>query len=441
MFSILLITSSNGAIAIQLPTPLKDNDFHEVNLKKAKIGQLLFYDKILSGNFNISCGTCHHHRFGGSDGLPLGIGEGGEGVGLLRNGGSGISKIKKRIPRNAPALWNLGAKEISNIMHDGRISISDIFQNNFNTPAEEWLPLGLDNILAAQALFPMTRQFEMSGNPGENEIVGNNIVDLSHRRLSIIWPILAKRVSKIPEYQNMFIEAFNDINSPQDISIIHLGNAISAFISLEWRSIDSPFDDFLNGNETALSDSAKKGMNLFFGKANCSSCHSGKLFTDQKFYALALPHFGPGRTRRFDPFVRDIGRMGESDKIEDAYRFRTPSLRNVSLTAPYGHNGAYETLEDIIKHHLDPKKMHKQWNPSMVNLPSVEWLSDIDFISFSDKYERNRLISKIDIDKVALSESEIKYLVQFLKSLTGKSMNNRPFGIPSIVPSGIEVDK
>ena len=371
----------------------------------------------------------------------MGIGEGGVGVGLLRNGGFGISKIKKRIPRNAPGLWNLGAKEISNIMHDGRISVSDIFQNNFNTPAEEWLPLGLDNILAAQALFPMTRQFEMSGNPGENEIVGNNIVDLSHRRLSIIWPILAKRVSKIPEYQNMFIEAFDDINSPQDISITHLGNAISAFISFEWRSMDSPFDDFLNGDEKALSDSAKKGMKLFFGKANCSSCHSGKLFTDQKFYALALPHFGPGRTRRFDPYVRDIGRMGESDKIEDAYRFRTPSLRNVSLTAPYGHNGAYKTLKDIIKHHLDPKKMHKQWDPLMVNLPSVKWLSNIDFVSFSDKYERKRLISKIDIDEIDLSEKEIEYLVHFLNSLTGKSMNNRPFGIPSDVPSGIKVDK
>ncbi len=96
-------------------------------------------------------------------------------------------------------------------------------------------------------------------------------------------------------------------------------------------------------------------MELFFGAAKCSSCHSGKLLTDQKFHALALPAFGPGRTRRFDPMVRDVGRMGESDDIKDAYRFRTPMLRNVALTAPYGHNGAYPTLTAMVRHHLNPQ--------------------------------------------------------------------------------------
>ena len=76
------------------------------------MGSLLFYDKILSGNQNISCGTCHHHDFGGSDGLSLGVGEGGEGLGPKRNAGIGLNRIKKRVPRNAPGLWNLGAKEI-----------------------------------------------------------------------------------------------------------------------------------------------------------------------------------------------------------------------------------------------------------------------------------------------------------------------------------------
>jgi len=61
-----------------LPQPLGDEDYHDFDFERARIGQLLFYDKILSGNRNISCGTCHHHRFGGGDGLSLGIGEGGE---------------------------------------------------------------------------------------------------------------------------------------------------------------------------------------------------------------------------------------------------------------------------------------------------------------------------------------------------------------------------
>ena len=66
------------------------------------------------------------------------------------------------------------------------------------------------------------------------------------------------------------LDAFENVNSPEDISIVHIGNAISAFISEEWKSMDSPFDDFLNGQENAVSDKAKDGMKLFFGKANCS---------------------------------------------------------------------------------------------------------------------------------------------------------------------------
>jgi len=126
-------------------------------------GRLLFYDKVLSGNRNISCSTCHHPAFGTSDGLSLGIGEGGSGLGLARTAGSGKSRIKKRVPRNAPALWNLGAKQIDKLMHDGRISRSNIYGNNFNTPAQEWLPRGLSSVIAAQALFPMTSETEMAG--------------------------------------------------------------------------------------------------------------------------------------------------------------------------------------------------------------------------------------------------------------------------------------
>ena len=128
--------------AENLPAPLTASDYHEFSDERAKIGQLLFYDKILSGNRNISCGTCHHPRFGGGDGLSLGIGEGGIGVGLERIPGFGDEKIKKRIPRNASALWNLGAKDFTVLFHDGRLSLSDDYNNNFNTPAEEWLPKG-----------------------------------------------------------------------------------------------------------------------------------------------------------------------------------------------------------------------------------------------------------------------------------------------------------
>lgn len=403
--------------------------------KQARLGQLLFFDPILSGNRNISCATCHNPDHGSADALSLGIGEGGQGVGPKRTAGEGDDRIKKRIPRNAPALWNLGAKEISTIFHDGRVSHSDIYDNGFNTPAQEWLPDGLSGILAVQALFPMTSQFEMAGDPAENQIAG-----AAYDRIDNVWPIVAKRVRVIPEYAELFQEAFSDVNSALDISIVHIANAIAAFENFEFQSYDSPFDAYLNGDQAALNDAQKAGLDLFYGKAGCSSCHSGSLLTDQKFYALMLPHFGPGRTRQWDTIVRDVGRMAASDRLEDAYRFRTPSLRNVALTAPYGHNGAYRTLEGIVRHHLQPEEAFRDWTPEMANLPKVAWLEGADFLPFQDKFERERLASRCDIEPTFLTDQEVSEIVAFLHALTGTQSIKGRLGRPASVPSGLEVN-
>ena len=415
-------------------TRLSPSDFHYADPKKAKIGQLLFYDKILSGNQNISCGTCHHHDFGSSDGQSLGIGEGGSGMGKNRTAGVGADRIKKRIPRNATGLWNIGHKSIRNLFHDGRLEVSDLYQNGFNSPAEEWLPDGLDTIVAAQAIFPMVAQFEMAGNPKENEIAG-----AIHDRIDAAWPILAKRVRVIPEYGDMFVDAFDNIYSADQVTIVEIAQALGDFINLEWQSYDTPYDDFVAG-KSALADDAERGRRLFFGRANCASCHSGPLFTDQGFHALGLPAFGPGRTRRFDPMPRDVGRMGKSDDLADAYRFRTPSLRNVALTAPYGHNGAYPTLEGIIRHHADPIDMRKKWTRDMAQLPNVPWLQEIDFVIQSDTREMARQDAAIDIKPMSLSDRDIADLVAFLNSLTDYRAKERPLGRPNSVPSGLPVD-
>lgn len=414
--------------------PVSPADFHPVDPAKAKIGQLLFYDKILSGNKNISCGTCHHHDHAGADALSLGIGEGGKGVGPKRTPGSGPDRIAKRIPRNAPALWNLGHRSVDILFHDGRLSASDLYGNGFNSPAEEWLPEGLETILAAQALFPLVAQFEMAGNPKENEIAG-----AVHDRIDAAWPILAKRVRTIPAYGDMFVAAFDTVQTPEDVTIVDIGNAIGAFIASEWQSFDSPFDDWLV-DAVPLPADAERGRALFFGKAGCASCHTGPLFTDQSFHALGLPAFGPGRTRRFDPYARDVGHMGESDRLVDAYRFRTPSLRNVALTAPYGHNGAWPTLEDMIRQHVNPRAARNAWTRDKANLPPALWLASIDFVIQQDDREMARQAAKTDIDLVALNDPEVADLVAFLHALTGKSALDRPLGRPETVPSGLPVD-
>lgn len=418
-----------------LPSALTATDFLAVDHEQAALGQLLFYDKILSGNKNISCGTCHHPKFGTSDGWSLGIGEGGDGLGTDRSAGVDAARIERRVPRNASALWNLGAKDVHTLMHDGRISRANTYGNGFNTPAEEWLPQGLNSLLAAQALFPMTSETEMAGGSGENEVSGavNDRIDKG-------WPIIAKRVRTIPEYGQLFVKAFAHVSAPEEVTIVEIANALAAFQTLEFQSYDSPFDQFLTGDDDALDAAQKRGLGLFYGKAVCASCHSGPLFSDQEFHALGVPPFGPGRTRRFDLIARDVGRLGESDRLEDAYHFRTPTLRNVSLTAPYGHNGAYQELSDMIRLHLDPQAMFAAWTPAKAKLPTVPWLQNADFLVWQDKAEIARQQRRLTPVGPQLSDAEIDDLVAFLNALTGGSLDAPAFGVPVTVPSGLAVD-
>lgn len=431
----MVLCTATASFAADFPASLSDQDYLEFNPDQAAIGQLLFYDKILSGNRNIACSTCHHPDLGTGDGLSLGIGEGGEGLGPKRTAGQGEERIRKRIPRNAPALWNLGAREIDVLFHDGRLTKSHLYKSGFDSPAEEWLPEGFNSILAAQAVFPLVAQFEMAGNPKENEIAG-----ATHDRIDAAWPILAKRVRIIPEYGQKFVSAFDHIDRPDQVTIVEIANALAAFMGLEWKSNDSPFDQFLSGDSNALSSTAQRGADVFYGSGNCDSCHSGPLMTDQGFHALGLPPFGPGRTRRFDPVSRDVGRMGKSDDLADAYRFRTPMLRNVALTGPYGHNGAYGSLQGILRHHLTPEVALSAWAPEMAALPPVPWLSEIDFVVRQDQREMARQSRARDMPPVTLSDADIDDLVAFLESLTGTSLDSPAFGVPDRVPSGLPLD-
>jgi cytochrome c peroxidase len=136
-----------------------------------------------------------------------------------------------------------------------------------------------------------------------------------------------------------------------------------------------------------------------------------------------------------------MGRINESDNAEDAYRFRTPSLRNVTLTAPYGHNGAYKNLRGIIKHHLNPKQALKNWQSNNLQLPKFQQAGTTDFVIQQDQQELNRLYQSIDITNQNLSEKQIDYLVAFLSSLTDQSSLPGRLGIPETVPSGLTVPR
>lgn len=424
------LTFANTAAADRL----SPEDFYEFDPAKARIGQLLFYDKILSGNKNIACATCHHHDMNSADSVSLGIGEGGVGLGPARLSSEGLDKIAHRIPRNAPALWNIANRDITNLFHDGRVAISSEFAGGFDTPAKDLLPVGLDTIIAAQALFPMTSAAEMAGGPHENE-VGAAVAE----RIDIAWARITDRVRDIPAYTQMITAAYDTVNGPKDVTIVEIVNSLAAFIGTEWQSYDSIYDAYVIEGKP-LQAEAERGRELFFGKANCVACHNGPMFSDQQFHAVGVPQFGPGRTDKYDPIPRDVGRMFATSDLLDAYKFRTPSLRNVALTGPYGHNGAYTDLKDMIRHMADPITMRANWTPEMATMPRVPWLSTADFRIQADQLEMARQASVIEIEPVLLTEQDITDLEAFLNCLTGATAAQRPMGRPETVPSGLPVD-
>ena len=115
-------------------------------------------------------------------------------------------------------------------------------------------------------------------------------------------------------------------------------------------------------------------------------------------------------------------------------------LRNIALTAPYGHNGAYPTLDGIVRHHLDPLAALDAYRRDLARLPKVEWLQQVDFIVDLDVRETQRHRSRVDIAPIQLSEGEIGQLIVFLENLTGETAQDLPLGRPEAVPSGLPVD-
>ncbi len=455
-----------------LPAPLEDSDFlfnGRPGPKMVQLGRLLFFDPVLSGNRNISCGTCHDPGLGTGDAVALSIGEGGEGQGSQRRSRDGITG---RIPRNAQALFNIGAREYSAMFHDGRLEPDPqgTFESGFWSPAREQLPAGLDSLLAAQAMFPVTSAVEMAGHKGENPVA----TAVAEDRLAGpggAWDLLAERLRGIPGYVTRFIAAFDEVRSVEDIDFTHAARALAAFQTQAFRSQGSPFDHALKtGRLSLMTARARDGMKLFYGKAGCAGCHAGPLLTDHGFHAIAMPQIGPGkghgsdtgywRASGFADRLEDEGRYRVTFETADLFRFRTPSLRNVALTGPWGHAGAYDSLEAVIRHHLDPLAMLESYDPQTAALPQLDPVieqtgkgsrlifrplnptrqDDFDlrdsWVQRSDKL-RGRIAAANGLEARTLNDSEVASLVAFLEALSDPAAQDLTHLIPDGVPSGL----
>lgn len=440
-FSSLELSAKSGSESYRLPRPLDDKDFYDENSppeEKVFLGNLLFFDKELSGNRNISCATCHHPLSDLGDGLSLPVGEGALGLGITRNTGEGADSIHERVPRNAPPVFSMGVTLFDTIFHDGRIQKDPDFPSGIKSPAGDNLPEGLDNVLAAQAMFPVTSGTEMAGQAGENEIADAAALgDLSGE--DGVWSLLTDRLKAIPMYVEYFIKAFDDVNEAEDITFVHAANAIAAFEAASWPANNSRFDDFLRGDPKALTYQERRGMKLFYGKANCVDCHSGPLLSDFGFYAIAMPQVGPGKGVGIEG-REDFGRELVTGDPSDRYKFRTPTLRNVALTAPYGHSGAFNTLEGVVRHHLSPVYSLYHYNRANYVAPYRADLTEIDFWVMDQPELVEAIADANELKKnTRLRARDVGDIVAFLKSLTDSGTIDLRHDVPSFVPSGLPI--
>lgn len=312
-----------------------------VDSGQAALGRRLFFDPRLSGDGSISCATCHQPDAGWSDGLPLSVGYPGS-----------------LYFRNTPTVLNAAYGVYS--YWDGRL------------PATDLPTVVRDHLTEAHFM-------QADGR------------------------LLIERLRQIPEYEEGFKKSFGSV-----VSYGKILNAVAAYVKT-LRSKNAAFDRHLSGDETSLSADAKAGLALFQGKAGCIRCHHGPMLSDGRSHAIGAPEnadvFGtPERHITFRRFFKtlgisdyaslreDIGRYAATKEPRDRNAFRTPTLRELTRTAPYMHSGMFKSLAEVV-----------------------------------DFYNRGAgIANRAGLRPLRLSPSEQKFLIEFLKSLSGDEMIDDP---------------
>jgi len=395
------------------------------------LGRSLFFDKILSGNRDVACASCHDPRNGTNDGRSLAVGTGAVGSGSSRALGPGRSPT----PRNAPALFNVGLGAFY-LFWDGRVTDANGVGARFSTPAGAALPNGVANMVAAQAMIPVTNRLEMRGNPGDRDVFGglNELAIPGDSEFASIWKAAITRVLSVSAYVQKFNAAYPGVPTTQ-LGFEHAANAIAAFEIASFSKTGSPFDRYLARDDGALSPDAKRGALLFFGKAGCSSCHNGPLLGGQTFASTGVPQIGPGvaPSTPLDAGRGDVVSGGPPQT--GRFTFRVSPLRNVELSAPFMHDGAYPTLEAVVRHYNNVDSAIKSFDVSQLD-PSLRasYHGDAATIGALEKSLDFRLQHSLQ-----LTTDEQAQIVAFLKSLTDPAARNLGGLVPASVPSGLSL--
>ena len=348
-----------AALPTGVPTPADNPTTPE----KVALGRLLFFDPILSGHKDVACATCHQPEFGFAESLEISIGVNGHGLGSKRT-----FRMPNDIPfvkRNSQTVLNAA---FNGIRENGRVeaSIAPMF---WDLRAK-----GLE----AQALEPIKSLEEMRGHRYPKEAALDSVIN---------------RLLANAEYRLLFQKAFG---SKDSITNRTLGQAIAAYE----RTLvggNSRFDQYMRGDNTALSINERDGMQAFL-KSGCTKCHNGPMLSDYQLHTLGVP---------------DNEKLPETDPgVDNRYRFRTPTLRNLRYTAPYMHSGKLRTLEHVL-----------------------EFYEDLS----GDKI-RNPNVTKAQLDpllnSLKVSFKDISNIVEFLNTLNDEGFDR---STPKRVPSGLKV--
>ena len=357
------------------------------NAARIALGRLLFSDPILSGEMDVSCAACHHPSLTFADGRQFSVGAGGTGLGPGRvASASRITGIPIGLePRNSPTVLNAAF----NADESGRAS---------HLGFQFWD--GRARGLEEQARGPITSRTEMAGDAYGGDVARDSVV---------------ARLQGIAEYVRLFREAFpmeaQTLAGSDIISMDTYGRAVAAY-ERELVTRNSAFDRYVGGEDGALTPGQKVGLELFFTKARCSSCHGGPMLSDFLFHVLAVPQEGGGK----DVIPGDdTGREEHTLNSADRYAFRTATLRNVELTAPYMHDGAFTTLEDVVRFYDQGAR------PRHAAIPDA-------------------LVDPFVLDPLGLTNEEVSAIVEFLRALTdpGTALDPALLTVPTSVPSGLE---
>lgn len=410
---------------------------------KAQLGMKLFFTKSLGGDLDSACVTCHHPMLGGGDDLVLPIGVDAEEDDLL--GPGRFHKVSgdhfdggPTVPRNSPTTFNIALWD-DYLFHDGRVESlgkTDKMGGNDglgirtpDVPFDESDTDAGDNLVVAQARFPVTSSEEMKNFSNFYGTDNYQVRENLEQRLGDYGNPLGGKLI-VNNWLAEFKEGFADPDGTAEelITFNNIAKAIGEYESSQ-VFVETPWKAYVQGNDSAISDEAKRGAKLFFnsyenGGANCSACHSGDFFSDEDFHVIGMAQIGRGKGDG-EHGTEDFGRFRESKDEKDKYAFRTPSLLNVTATGPWGHAGASTTLEQAIRTHLDPQAELDNYDFSQLapNIQAFDMV--VNTQRAIDKLVANRAEGIPSIENISLTDIEVAELLAFLEVLTDPCVEDR----------------